>query len=102
MALTSYCDETLIKCWHTFWLTYQFMVSLNFLYSLGKVLPTVGLALQHQLMIRQSPKDMPIGQSDLGNPWLRPLLPYTLGCVKVTIKVNRTEPNTLILFSFSL
>lgn len=61
------------------------------------VLLTVGWAVLHQL--RQSPTDMPIGQSDLGDFSIETPFLVTLGCIKMTIKAK--EDKTVILEIYS-
>lgn len=52
------------------------------------VLPKRGQDLPHQLKIKTTARDMPTGQPDLGRPSLRLSSQVTLGCDKVTFKMN--------------
>lgn len=58
------------------------------------VLPTVGWALLHQLVVKtMPPPDMPTGKSDLGNSSFEiPSSQVTLGCVKLTVEADITVP----------
>lgn len=51
-------------------------------------LPKRGQDLPHQLKIKTTARDMPTGQPDLGRPSLRLSSQVTLGCDKVTFKMN--------------
>lgn len=52
------------------------------------VLPKRGQDLPHQLKIKTIARDMPTNQPDLGRPSLRLSSQVTLGCDKVTFKMN--------------